>query len=342
VRILLAGFALLAACFAPFHVYPVLLTQILCFALFASAYNLLFGFAGILSFGHAAFFGAGAYAAAVLMKLVGAPAPLAVMVGGIVGGLLAGAIGSLAIRRHGVYLAMITLALAEIVYFAALQAPFTGGEDGLQGVPSGTLLGLVDLENPVAMYYFALAIYVAGIAVLQRAVRSPFGHVLRAIRDDEARATSLGYRVAHYKLLAFVLSGTLSGVAGATKTLAFHFAALGDVDWHTSGDVILMTLLGGAGTLIGPTVGAALVVTLSDWLADLGEGVTFIQGAVFVACVLLFRRGIVGAFLSMRSLRGGHAADPPARGSAPAARAFPFAPRLWNHSAKSHREETPP
>src|SRR5205807_6855253 len=187
--------------------------------------------------------------------------------GGLAGGCLAALIGSLAIRRQGVYLAMITLALAEIVYFVALQAPLTGGEDGLQGVPSGTLLGMVDLDNPLAMYYFVLAIYLGGLAILHRAVRSPFGQVLRAIREDEARAISLGYRVAHYKLLAFVLSGTFSGIAGAAKTLAFHFAALGDIDWHVSGEVILMTLLGGAGTLIGPTVGAALVVTLSDWLA---------------------------------------------------------------------------
>ena len=312
-RNLVAALVLLAACLAPFHFYPVLLTRILCFALFASAYNLLFGFAGILSFGHAAFFGAGAYGAAILMKLLGTPATLAVVAGGAVGGLLGAAIGNLAIRRHGVYLAMITLALAEIVYFIALQSPSTGGEDGLQGVPSGTLLGLVDLENPLAMYYFVLAIYLAGLAILHRAVRSPFGHILCAIRDDETRATSLGYRVAHYKLLAFVLSGVLSGVAGAAKTLAFHFAALGDVDWHTSGDVILMTLLGGAGTFIGPTVGAALVVTLSDWLADIGEGVTFIQGAVFVACVLLFRRGIVGELAAWLTMRRGQTAVAAAR-----------------------------
>jgi branched-chain amino acid transport system permease protein len=184
------------------------------------------------------------------------------------------------------------------VYFVALQAPFTGGEDGLQGVPSGTLFGVVDLEDPVAMYFFVLAIYLAGMALLHRVVRSPFGHVLQAIRDNEARALSLGYRVQHYKLLAFVLSGTISGVAGAAKTLAFHFAALGDVYWHTSGEVILMTLLGGAGTLIGPTAGAALVVTLSDQLAFLGEWVNFIKGAIFVACVLLFRRGLVGELIA--------------------------------------------
>jgi branched-chain amino acid transport system permease protein len=288
-----------AACVAPFYVYPVFLSQILCFALYASAFNLLFGYAGMLSFGHAAFFGAGAYAAAVLMKSLGAPALIAVAAGGILGGIAGAAVGSLAIRRRGVYLAMITLALAEVVYFVVLQAPFLGGEDGLQGVPSGDLFGLVDLDDPVAMYFFVLAIYLGGIALLHRIVRSPFGRVLEAIRDNEARAISLGYRVGRYKLLAFVLSGALSGVAGAAKTLAFHFAALGDVYWHTSGEAILMTLLGGAGTLIGPTVGAALVVTLSDSLAFLGEWVNFIKGAIFVACVLLFRRGIVGELLPL-------------------------------------------
>jgi branched-chain amino acid transport system permease protein len=296
-RLLLAA-ALLGACAAPVHFYPVFLTQILCFALFASAFNLLFGYAGILSFGHAAFFGCGAYAAALLMKDAGAPALLAVVAGGLLGGVAGAGIGSLAIRRRGVYLAMITLALAEVVYFVALQAPFTGGEDGVQGVPSGNLFGVVDLENPVAMYFFVLALYLAGMALLHRVVRSPFGHVLQAIRDNEARALSLGYRVQHYKLLAFVLSGAISGVAGAAKTLAFHFAALGDVYWHTSGEVILMTLLGGAGTLVGPTAGAMLVVTLSDQLAFLGEWVNFIKGAIFVACVLLFRRGLVGELIA--------------------------------------------
>jgi len=297
-RRLLAAAALLAACIAPFVFYPVFLTQILCFAVFASAFNLLFGYAGILSFGHAAFFGAGAYVAALLMKDAGAPALVAVLAGGVSGGLVGAAVGCLAIRRRGVYLAMITLALAEIVYFVALQAPFTGGEDGLQGVPSGTLLGLVDLEDPVAMYFFVLALYLAAIALVRRIVGSPYGQVLRAINDNEWRALSLGYRVQQYKLLAFVLSGALSGVAGAAKTLAFHFAALGDVYWHNSGEVILMTLLGGAGTLFGPTVGAALVVTLSDQLAFLGDWVNFIKGAIFIACVLTFRRGIVGELLA--------------------------------------------
>ena len=288
--------ALAAACVAPFHFYPVFLTQVLCYALFASAFNLLFGFAGILSFGHAAFFGCGAYVAALLMKSPVAAPLVAIAAAGIGAGLLGVAVGGLAIRRHGVYLAMITLALAEVVYFIALQAPFTGGEDGLQGVPSGWLFGVLDLGDPVTMYFFALAVYLAGMAAIRRAVHSPFGQVLRAIRDNEARAISLGYEVRHSKLLAFVLSGALSGVGGAVKTLAFHFAALSDVYWHTSGEVILMTLLGGAGTLAGPTVGALLVVTLSDSLAWLGEWVKFILGAVFVACVLLFRRGIVGEF----------------------------------------------
>jgi branched-chain amino acid transport system permease protein len=289
---------LAAACAAPLFVYPVFLTQVLCYALFASAFNLLFGFAGMLSFGHAAFFGCGAYIAALVMKSAMASPLLALLGAGLGGGLVGGVIGGLAIRRRGVYLAMITLALAEIVYFIALQAPATGGEDGIQGVPSGRLLDLVDLENPFAMYFFVLAVYLAGVTLIRRAVQSPFGHVLHAIRENEARAISLGYRVQHYKLLAFVLSAALSGVAGGAKTLAFHFAALSDVYWHNSGTVILMTLLGGAGTLAGPSIGALLVVTLSNTLAWMGEWVNFIQGAVFLACVLLFRRGIVGELLA--------------------------------------------
>jgi branched-chain amino acid transport system permease protein len=320
VRALPYAVALAASVLAPFYFYPVFLTQVLCFALFASAFNLLFGYAGILSFGHAAFFGCGAYVAAVLMKTVGVPPPLAIIGGGLGGGMLGFLIGGLAIRRRGVYLAMITLALAEVVYFIALQAPFTGGEDGIQGVPSGTLFGLVDLEDPVAMYFFVLAIYLAGLALIHRAVHSPFGQVLRAIRENEARATSLGYEIQHCKLLAFVLSGALSGVAGAAKTLAFHFAALSDVYWHTSGTVILMTLLGGAGTLAGPTVGALLVVTLSNWLAWMGEWVNFILGAVFVVCVLVFRSGIVGALVPLlaayRMRRAG--SSPTDRAPAPA------------------------
>lgn len=298
-RLLLIAAALVAALAAPFHFYPVFLSQILCFALFAGAFNLLFGYAGMLSFGHAALFGSGAYAAALLVRDAGAPPLVAVLAGAVAGALVGALMGALAIRRRGVYLAMITLAVAEVIYFIALQAPFTGGEDGMQGVPSGTLFGIVDLEDPIAMYYFVLAVYLCGLALLYRIVHSPYGRVLQAIRDNEARALSLGYHVARYKLLAFVLSGAISGVAGAAKTLAFHFAALGDVYWHTSGEAILMTLLGGAGTLIGPTVGAALVVTLADQLAFLGEWVNFIKGAIFALCVLLFRRGLVGELVAI-------------------------------------------
>ncbi|HEY0527042.1 MAG TPA: branched-chain amino acid ABC transporter permease [Stellaceae bacterium] len=295
---------------APFWIYPVFLTQVLCFALFASAFNLLFGYAGLLSFGHAAFFGSGAYATALVMKSAHASPLLAILAGGGAGALLGALIGGFAIRRQGVYLAMITLAFAEVVYFVALQSPFTGGEDGLQGVPSGTLLGLVDLDDPVAMYFFTLAVYLGGLAMIWRAIRSPFGHVLRAIRENEPRAVSLGYAVQRYKLLAFVLSGGLSGIAGGLKTVAFHFAALSDVYWQTSGDVILMTLLGGAGTLAGPTVGALLVITISDSLAFIGEWVKFILGAVFIACILLFRRGIVGELVMPRLVQGKRSARP--------------------------------
>lgn len=305
-----AAVAAAALVAAPFWIYPVFLTQVLCFALFASAFNLLFGYAGLLSFGHAAFFGSGAYATALVMKSAYASPLLAILAGGGAGALLGALIGGFAIRRQGVYLAMITLAFAEVVYFVALQSPFTGGEDGLQGVPSGTLLGLVDLEDPVAMYFFTLAVYLGGLAMIWRAVRSPFGHVLRAIRENEPRAVSLGYAVQRYKLLAFVLSGGLSGIAGGLKTVAFHFAALSDVYWQTSGDVILMTLLGGAGTLAGPTVGALLVITISDSLAFIGEWVKFILGAVFIACILLFRRGIVGELVMPRLVRSKRSARP--------------------------------
>jgi branched-chain amino acid transport system permease protein len=320
VRRLIFAVCLAAAALAPLHFYPVFLSQVLCYAIFANAFNLLFGFAGMLSFGHAAFFGCGAYIAALMMKSPLADPLVAIAVAALGGALLGAVIGGLAIRRHGVYLAMITLALAEVVYFIALQSPFTGGEDGIQGVPSGKLLGLVDLEDPLAMYYFVLAVYLAGLAFFYRVVHSPFGQALRAIRDNEARATSLGYEIQRSKLVAFVLSGGLSALAGGTKTLAFHFASLSDVYWHTSGDVILMTLLGGAGTLAGPTVGALLVVTLSDTLAWMGEWVKFILGAVFVVCVLTFRRGIVGeieAFLAARRPRPGPAALAAAGGGAP-------------------------
>lgn len=290
--------ALLAALAAPYLIYPDFLLQALSFAIFASAFNLLFGYAGILSFGHAAFFGAGAYVAAYLMTSVSASPLAALALGALAAGALGGIVGGLAIRRSGVYLAMITLSLAEIVYFVALHAPVTGGEDGLQGVPRGSLFGVIDLEAGRAMYFFALAVYAAVMAILYRIVHSPFGAILRAIRENEQRAISLGYRVWQHKILAFTLSAALSGLAGALKTLSLHFAALDDVYWHTSGEVILMTLLGGLGTMAGPSVGAVVVVTLSDTLANLGEWVNFILGAVFVLCVLLFRRGILGELMA--------------------------------------------
>lgn len=291
-----AGWAVLVvvAIIAPFLFYAELMTQVLCLALFASAFNLLFGFAGMLSFGHAALFGAGSYSAALFLLHLG-PHPFSALAAGtFAGALMGGAIGALAIRRSGVYLAMITLALAEIVYFAALQAPFTGGEDGLQGIPRGRLFGLIDLEQSRAMYFFALAVFLTGLGLLQLIIVSPFGLSLRAIRENESRALSLGYRIGYYRILAFLLSGLLSGAAGAVSALAFHFASLDDVHWHKSGEVILTALLGGAGTLIGPTLGAVLVVLLTDTLATIGEWVNFLLGAIFVACVLVFRDGIAG------------------------------------------------
>jgi len=290
--------AISAAIAAPYLIYPEFLMQALCFALFASAFNLLFGYAGLLSFGHAAFFGAGAYTAAYLMTAVSESPLMALGAGMMTAGLLGAVIGGLAVRRSGVYLAMITLSLAEIVYFVALHASFTGGEDGLQGVPRGRLLGIVDLDDARAMYFFTLAVYAAGTATLYRIVHSPYGAILGAIKANEQRALSLGYHVSRYKMLAFILSAVLSGLAGALKALSLHFASLGDVYWHTSGDVILMTLLGGVGTLAGPSVGAFIVVALSDVLAQFGEWVNFILGGVFVLCVLLFRRGIVGEILA--------------------------------------------
>ena len=288
--VLLAGVALLA----PFQFYPDFLSHILCLALFASAFNLLFGHAGILSFGHAAFFGVGAYGGGLLSLSLGGSPLAAIAVGTIAGGLFGAGFGALAVRRAGAYLAMITLALAEVVYFIALRAPFTGGENGLQGVPRGSAGGLLDLEDPLAMYYFALAVFLIGFFVLWRVKRSSFGLALTAIKENEPRAISLGYRVTRCKVLAFALSGALSGAAGALKALVFHFASLTDVHWHSSGEVILTTLVGGAGHLFGPVVGAALVVTLDDQLASIGEWVNFILGAIFVLCVLCFREGILG------------------------------------------------
>jgi len=310
--VFLAVLAVLLA--APFFVYPVLMMKVLCFALFACAFNLLLGFTGLLSFGHAAFFGTAAYATGYAMTHL----PVTPEVGLILGTLAAAALGvvfgGLAIRRQGIYFAMITLALAQMVYFFCLQAPFTGGEDGLQGVPRGALFGLLNLGNDLVMYYFVLAVFVAGFLVIYRTIHSPFGQILKAIRENEPRALSLGYDVDRYKLLAFVLSAALAGLAGATKTLVLGFATLTDVHWGTSGEVVLMTLVGGVGTVLGPIAGAVIIVVLQNELADkVGSWVTVIMGAIFVATVLAFRRGVVGEiaarFGNKQNERRGRALD---------------------------------
>ncbi len=285
---------LIAAAAAPFVLYPVFLMEALCFALFACAFNLLLGYVGLLSFGHAAFFGAAAYVTAYMVKAWGMPPELGILAGTAIAALLGAAFGWLAIRRQGIYFAMITLALAQMVYFIALQAPFTGGEDGIQAVPRGYLFGLIDLNRPLAMYYFVLAMFLLGFAIIVRAIGSPFGQVIRAIRDNEPRAVSLGYDADHYKLLAFVLSAALAGLAGSVKTLVFQLASLTDIQWEMSGTVVLMTLVGGLGTMTGPVVGAFLLVAMEHYFAQFGSWVTVIEGAIFVFCVLVFRRGIVG------------------------------------------------
>jgi len=293
---------------APFLVYQTFLMKVLCFALFASAFNLLLGFAGLLSFGHAAFFGASAYVCGYLCRTLGAPPELGILAGTAFAALLGTLFGLLAIRRSGIYFAMITLALAQLVYFVELELPLTGGEDGLQGIPRGRLLGFIDLSNSWAMYFFVLAIYLAGFWLIHRTIHSPFGQVLKAIRENEPRAISLGYAVDRYKLLAFVLSSTLAGLAGATKAIVFQLASLTDAHWHMSGDVVLMALLGGLGTVLGPSVGALTIVGLEEVLADkVGSWVTVIMGAIFVVCVLVFRRGIVGELRALRLLRRGEA-----------------------------------
>ena len=297
------GYGLLIAIglIAPFVVYPTCLMKVLCFALFACAFNLLLGFAGLLSFGHAAFFGAAAYVCAWLSKALGLSPELSILAGGLVAAALGLLFGALSIRRTGIYLTMITLALAQLVFFFAVQLPFTGGEDGLQGVPRGKLFGLIDLTDNLAMYFFVFAVFLAGFWLIQRTVSSPFGQVLKAIRENEPRAISLGYDVARYKLLAFVLSAFLAGVAGGMKSLVFQLASLTDAHWHMSGEVVLMTLLGGLGTLFGPAVGAFTIVVLENELADkVGPWVTVIMGAIFVVCVLAFRRGLVGELLALR------------------------------------------
>jgi branched-chain amino acid transport system permease protein len=294
VLVVLAVLAALLA-IAPFvGVYPVFLMKALCFALFACAFNLLIGFGGLLSFGHAMFLGTAGYVCAHAAKQWGLSPELAILTGTAASGLLGVIVGALAIRRQGIYFAMITLAIAQMMYFFYLQAPFTHGEDGIQSVPRGKLFGVIDLSNTLTMYYFVLVVFLGAFLLIYRVIHSPFGQVLKAIRENEPRAISLGYDAARYKLLAFILSATLAGLAGATKAIVFQLASLTDVHWTMSGEVVLMTLLGGMGTIFGPVVGAFVIISLENYLSAFGEWVTVITGTIFVICVLAFRRGIVG------------------------------------------------
>ncbi|HJV51773.1 MAG TPA: branched-chain amino acid ABC transporter permease [Noviherbaspirillum sp.] len=302
--------ALAVALAAPFAAYPVFLMKVLCFALFACAFNLLIGFTGLLSFGHAAFFGGAGYVAGYAIKTMGLPFEAGLLLGTAFAAFIGLLMGLLAIRRQGIYFTMITLALAQMLFFVFLQAPFTGGEDGLQGVPRGKLLSMVDLSNDMTLYYVVLGIAVAAFALIVRTVHSPFGQVLKAVKDNEPRGISLGYDTDKYKLLAFVLSAALAGLAGATKTVVLGFETLTDVHWTMSGLVVLMTLVGGLGTLAGPIVGALLIIALEnklgdlgswlasathiEWFTSIGESVTIVTGLIFIFCVLAFRRGIVG------------------------------------------------
>ncbi|KWT88187.1 MULTISPECIES: branched-chain amino acid ABC transporter permease [unclassified Variovorax] len=316
VSLVLYGLLLLGLVAAPFlGAYPVFVMKLMCFALFASAFNLLLGYTGLLSFGHAAFLGGSAYVAGHAIKVWGLSPELGLIAGTLTGALLGWLFGVLAIRRQGIYFAMITLALAQMVFFICLQAKFTGGEDGLQGVPRGKLFGLLDLQDDLVMYYVALLIVVAAFLLIVRTIHSPFGQVLKGIKENEPRALSLGYDVARFKLLAFVISAALSGLAGSLKTLVLGFATLSDVHWTASGQVILMTLVGGLGTLSGPLVGSAVVVLLEnkigefgnllasltsiEWFGTLGESVTMVTGLIFVICVLAFRRGIMGEIIAL-------------------------------------------
>jgi branched-chain amino acid transport system permease protein len=320
ISLVLYGLLLLGLIAAPFlGAYPVFVMKLMCFALFASAFNLLLGYTGLLSFGHAAFLGGSAYVAGHAMKVWGLSPELGLIAGTLTGALLGWIFGVLAIRRQGIYFAMITLALAQMVFFICLQAKFTGGEDGLQGVPRGKLFGLLDLQDDLVMYYVALVIVVAAFLLIVRTIHSPFGQVLKGIKENEPRALSLGYDVARFKLLAFVISAALSGLAGSLKTLVLGFATLSDVHWTASGQVILMTLVGGLGTLSGPLVGSAVVVLLEnkigefghllasltsiEWFGTLGESVTMVTGLIFVICVLAFRRGIMGEIIALVSRR---------------------------------------
>ena len=295
-RSVVVGFLVLAAFFlvAPLFVYPLFLMKALCFGLFAAAFNLLIGYGGLLSFGHAMFFGSAGYISAHVAKVWGMPPEIAILAGVAVATLIALATGALAIRRLGIYFAMTTLALAQMIYFFAIQAPFTGGEDGIQDVPRGKMFGVLNLQNEAVMYGVVFVIVFGGLLLVYRIINSPYGEVLKSIRENEARAISLGYDTVRYKLIAFVLSGTIAGLAGATKAIVFQIASLTDVHWSMSGEVVLMTLVGGLGTIFGPMLGALVIIAMESYLAELGQWVTVIQGIVFVVCVLAFRRGVVG------------------------------------------------
>jgi branched-chain amino acid transport system permease protein len=299
------AFVLMAAVLivAPLFAYPVFLMKALCFALFACAFNLLIGYVGLLSFGHALFFGWASYVSAYAAKVWGFPPELAILAGTATGAGLGVIVGALAIRRQGIYFAMITLALAQMMFFFAVQAPFTGGEDGIQAVPRGKLFGFIDLTVPINMYFTVLVIFLGCFLLIYRIINSPFGEVLKAIRENEPRAISLGYHTDRYKLIALVLSATFAGAAGATKAIVFQLASLTDVDWTMSGEVVLMTLVGGLGTIFGPVVGAFFMITLENYLTTIGQWVFVVQGSIFVVCVLLFRRGIVGELARLLRIR---------------------------------------
>ena len=288
---------------APLFAYPVFLMKALCFALFACAFNLLIGYVGLLSFGHALFFGWASYVSAHAAKVWGFPPELAILAGTATGAGLGAIVGALAIRRQGIYFAMITLALAQMMFFFAVQAPFTGGEDGIQAVPRGRLFGFIDLSQPLNMYFTVLVIFLGCFLLIYRIINSPFGEVLKAIRENEPRAISLGYHTDRYKLIALVLSATFAGAAGATKAIVFQLASLTDVDWTMSGEVVLMTLVGGLGTIFGPVVGAFFMITMENYLTTIGQWVFVVQGSIFVVCVLLFRRGIVGELARLLRIR---------------------------------------
>ena len=308
-------FALALAFLPALGVYPIFIMKILCYALFACAFNLLLGYVGLLSFGHAAFFGGAAYAAGHAIKVWGLSPELGILFGVVIAALLGLIVGWLAIRRSGIYFTMITLAMSQMVFFYFLQAPFTGGEDGLQGVPRGKLFGVIDLSNDLNLYYLVIAVFLIGYFICWRTVKSPFGQVLHAIKENEPRTVSLGYDVDKFKLLAFVLSAGLAGLAGATKTLVFVSATLSDAMWQMSGTVVLMTLIGGVGTFTGPVIGALIVVFIENkigeigrmlasstgiqWFQTLGESVTIVMGLIFIVCVMAFRKGIVGELLAL-------------------------------------------